>query len=277
MSEQKGHKLKWLQKHLPEGLIVDARWLSKHGYSTALRSQYVASKWLEQPTRQVYRRPQGQLSWQQVIISLQTLLARNPLTVGGRTALELQGYAHYLSHAQLEVHLYSPAALPAWLDKLRLGVRFIYHNSERLFGSPALLAGTASLNFDIAKSKVTEDFVAQPWGQWNWPLTLSTPERAVFELLNELPEKESFHQVDDLFQGLTNLRPDRLQKLLRNCKSVKVKRLFFFFADRHKHAWLKRLNQNAVDLGKGDRSLVKGGKYDRKYQITVPEDLNGVQ
>ena len=277
MTKQTGQKLKWLEKNLPEGLVVDAAWLTEHGYSTSLRRQYVTAGWLEQPARQVYRRrPRGPLSWQQVVISLQTLLMRSPLTVGGRTALELQGYAHYLPQRQTSVHLYGPSAPPTWLRKLPLDVRFVYHNSEKLFRNDPITLGTTSLNWDVAKNEASVSggsFTVQPWGQWDWPLTLSTPERAVLELLDELPEHESFHQVDDLFQGLTNLRPDRLKKLLHDCKNVKVKRLFFFFADRHKHAWFKRLDKNAVDLGKGDRALVKGGKLDRTYRITVPEDL----
>jgi hypothetical protein len=108
-------------------------------------------------------------------------------------------------------------------------------------------------------------------------LTLSTPERAVFELLDELPGRESFHQVDKLFEGLPNLSPRRLQKLLADCRNVKVKRLFFFFADRHQHAWAKRIIKDSVDLGKGKRMLVKGGRFDSIYQITVPEDLDAVQ
>jgi len=57
---------------------------------------------------------------------------------------------------------------------------------------------------------------------------------------------------------------------------VKVKRLFFFFADRHRHAWLKHLKKDEVDLGTGKRMLVKGGKLDPTYQITVPGDFHGV-
>jgi hypothetical protein len=104
MAEQKKSKLNWLERNLPEGLVVDAAWLTHHGYSTSLRSQYVAAGWLEQPARGVYRRPRGTLSWQQAVISLQTLLAQ-PLTVGGRAALELQGFAHYLAPQTSEVHL----------------------------------------------------------------------------------------------------------------------------------------------------------------------------
>ena len=74
MTEQKPSKLNLLERHLPEGLVVDASWLAKHGYSTSLRSQYVKAGWLEQPARRVYRRPQGSLGWQRVVISLQTLL-----------------------------------------------------------------------------------------------------------------------------------------------------------------------------------------------------------
>ena len=103
------------------------------------------------------------------------------------------------------------------------------------------------------------------------------PERALLELLDELPDEESFEQVDKLVEGTPNLSPRRLQKLLANCRSVKVKRLFFFFADRHQHPWLKHLDQDAVDLGSGKRLLAKGGKLDTRYQITVPEALHGVR
>ena len=40
-----------------------------------------------------------------------------------------------------------------------------------------------------------------PWGQWDWPLTLSTPERAILEALDQLPNHESFDQIDKLMEG----------------------------------------------------------------------------
>lgn len=268
MAEQVARKLNQLERLLPEGLLVDAAWLSAHGYSTSLRSQYVSSGWLEQPTRQVYRRTRGSLSWQQVVVSLQTLLEKQ-LIVGGRTALELLGFAHYLAHQTTEVHLYGPTRPPAWLGKLPLTERFVYHNSERLFQK-----GDSQLPTTPGET-VPADLLTQPWGQWEWNLILSSPERALLELLAELPEHESFEQVDKLVEGLANLSPRRLEQLLAACRSVKVKRLFFFFADRHNHAWLKRIDKNTIDLGKGKRMLVRGGKLNSAYQITVPEQLNG--
>jgi hypothetical protein len=100
------------------------------------------------------------------------------------------------------------------------------------------------------------------------------PERAFLELLDEVPKHETFHQADILMEGLRNLSPRRLQTLLCACKSVKVKRLFFWFAERHNHAWLQKLDQSAIDLGQGKRMLVRGGRFDAKYNITVPENLD---
>jgi hypothetical protein len=104
---------------------------------------------------------------------------------------------------------------------------------------------------------------------------MSTPERALLELLDELPRHESFHQVDMLFEGLRTLSPRRLQTLLVACRSVKVKRLFLWFAERHNQTWLNQLDRDKIDLGTGKRMLVKGGKFDPKYLITVPSELDG--
>jgi transcriptional regulator with AbiEi antitoxin domain of type IV toxin-antitoxin system len=284
MTRERSGLLNQLATKLPEGMLVDAAWLKAQGYSMQLQHLYVKSGWLEQPTRSVFRRPRGALSWQQVVISLQTILDYSPLIVGGRTALELQGYAHYLVQSTTVVHLYGPKAPPGWVQKLPLAVKFVYHNDRRLFKNEPVTKGTSSVKWDVDKGEALDvagfrggDITKLPWGQWDWPLTLSTPERAIFELLDELPNHETFEQVDALFGGLVNLRPDRLQKLLKDCASVKVKRLFFYFADRHKHPWLKRLNKESVDLGSGKRMLAKGGVLDPTYQITVPGNLDGVR
>lgn len=63
-----------------------------------------------------------------------------------------------------------------------------------------------------------------------------------------------------MVQSLNTLSPRRLHTLLADCRSVKVKRLFFFFADRH--APLKQIKREEISLGSGKRMLVKGGKLD---------------
>lgn len=281
MNRQNVNRLNQLEKLLPEGLLVDAAWLQAHGYSGQLRAQYLKSGWLTKLAPRVYSRPRGALQWEQVVISLQSLLAL-PLAVGGRTALELQGYAHFLPHDEREVHLYGRRPAPSWLRELPLSVRFVVHQSRRLFPNDPSNRGVTSLEPRPAELLPDDDplrtgLALQPWGHWSWPLALSTPERALLELLDELPDRESFEHVDHLVGGLLNLRPAYLQQVLEDCHSVKVKRLFFFFADRHQPAWLRHLDRARVDLGKGKRMLVRGGRLDPVYQITVPETLDAVR
>ncbi len=282
MGEHKCSKINLLERDLPEGLLVDAAWLEKRGYYPSLRRKYVELGWLVQPARSVYRRPRGSLTWQQVVISLQTLL-EVPVIVGGRTALELQGYAHYVSDQLRNVHLYDNGTLPKWVAKLPIKPRFELHRNSRVFRNNPITLGLTSLKGNLETGEgvsgdpLQSGVTFQSWGQWDWPLTLSTPERAVLELLDELPNRESFHQVDMLVEGLSNLSPRRMQKMLADCSNVKVKRLFFYFADRHKHAWLAKLDKRTIDLGTGNRMLVRGGRLDPKYRITVPKDLDAVQ
>ena len=288
MRQQTQWKLNWLQHNLPEGLVVDSAWLQGRGYSSALRSKYASRGWLEQVARGVYRRPQAPLPapregeglrWQNVVISLQMVL-ECPVIVGGRTALELQGFAHYLSlTGPREVHLYGDAPLPTWVGKLKLDTKFVFHNAKKLFRNEPIASSLGQgANLKTQEHSSTDSLggglARQTWGQWNWPLTMSSPERAVLELLDEVPERETFHQADMLMEGLRNLSPRRLQKLLVDSRSVKVKRLFLWFAERHSHAWLPKLDRKDIDLGSGKRMLVRGGKLDPKFNITVPENLD---
>lgn len=71
--------------------------------------------------------------------------------------------------------------------------------------------GTAADEFQAGPFK-------QIWGESEWPLTVSSPERTLLELLKELPNSE-IHQAD-----MRNLSPRKLQKLLDDCRSVKVKK-----------------------------------------------------
>lgn len=269
MAIQLSSKLNQLERLLPQGLLTDAAWMERNGYSRGLRHQYVSAGWLEQPARSVYRRPWGEMTWEQVVISLQTLMA-HPVTLGGRTALELQGYAHYLPQSQNDIHLYSDKPLPGWLHKLDLPQTFIVHNRSRFLPLPKENGAGLPLSSKGETFSIDDSLKVTLWGQWNWPLIVSAPERAILEVMDELPKNETFHMADMLMEGLVNLRPRRLQTLLEQTSSVKVKRLFLFFAERHGHAWFSQLDSKKIDLGSGKRVLVQNGKLNKKYQITLP-------
>ena len=90
------------------------------------------------------------------------------------------------------------------------------------------------------------------------------------EVLYGVPSEESYEEAMLLMQGLTTLRPRLVQALLEHCASVKVKRLFMVVAESCQHAWVKKVDVSKVDFGKGKRMLVRGGRFDPKYNITVP-------
>jgi hypothetical protein len=194
-----------------------------------------------------------------------------PLHVGGRTAVEISGYAHYLGASETSrVYLYG-SGLPSWLAKLPVSAEFETRTSGLFADSKT---GVEARRYDPRSREASGSAKdAESMSPWEWSLTMSAPERAILEMMDELPRKESFHQVDVVMEGLANLRPQLLRKLLQECTSVKVKRLFLWYGEKHGHAWFNHLDVSSVDLGRGKRQLVRQGHFDSRYQITLPVEL----
>ena len=255
MRRQNETKLKWLLETVLPGRLVDTPTLERHGVTRMLAHKYIDSGWLEPVVRGVYRRPQAGSSstdWQLVMRSLQHVMDYSSV-IGGRTALELQGFAHYLLMRDEQViHLYGNRH-PTWLKRLDNADRYRLHSTKL---------------FDLSANEETTD-VDSPVGV----LKCSTPERAILQLLDELPRHESVHIVDTAFEGLASARPRRLEKLLASCTSIKVKRLFFVFADKHGHAWRRHVSPERFDLGSGPRALFENGQFHPRYRVSVPPEL----
>jgi hypothetical protein len=80
--------------------------------------------------------------------------------------------------------------------------------------------------------------------------------------------------VDALMQAMSTLRPQPVGLALRHCSSIKAKRLFLALAERHRHARLSHVSLDGVDLGRGKRALVRGGRLYPTYRLTLPGDLD---
>ena len=277
-SQDKG-KVNQLAGVLGEGLLATTSWLEQHRYSRPLLGKYVAGGWLESPARGVYRRPGPPLKWQHVVASLQ-LLHESYLHVGGKTALVQRGLGHYVQMGGKEtILLYGPEVLPSWVGKLGLKARFAARPDAMFEALRARRDGKGVLRDSndrpLDARKLDEMGLREvPWGAWDWKLVFSTEERAILELLQDVPARESVYEADVLMQGLVNLRPQRLMGLLKACASVKAKRLFLALAERHGHAWFKHLDESKLDLGSGKRMLMPGGKLHPKYLVTLPADLD---
>lgn len=254
MSLPKKDKLNVLQNVLPEGALVPSHWLQQQGYSKQLIYKYVKNGWLIRVGSGAYARPGTELSWQGAVASLQHTVDTT-WHVGGESALNLQGHAHYLRlRSEGPVHLYGRGAIPAWIRTLPLGEELVFH-SRRLFAEHALAMELRTWPGPIRK----------------WPLTIAEPERAILEMLPGVHDEFSFTHAAELMQGLTTLRPERVTEMLAACTHIKAKRLFLFLADYYQHPWLDRVEVKRVNLGSGKRSVVQGGKLDMTYFITVPE------
>jgi len=258
MGLQNDDKLNRLLGILPEGVAAPSHWLAKQGYSRQLVRKYVQGNWLTPLGRGVYARPQVDVHWEGVVLGMQRL-AGMAFHVGGISALNRQGFAHYLPLGGEEViHLWGQGKVPAWVKAVSLPEKLQFH-TNRLFEPSVADVGV----------------VDRPSGVRDWFLQMAGPERAIMEVLYGVQDYESsFIHALELFEGLTTLRPKVVNALLQHCRSLKVKRLFLFMADRFAYPWCERVDKAGVDLGSGKRVIVKGGKLDKHYLITVPERLD---
>lgn len=268
MNQSRMPRLKPLLDALPPGFVVDTAWLKARSIDPKSIHDYAVRGWIERVIRGVYRRPLpngaqvvDKLPWQMVLLSLQHLKGCN-VHLGGESALDLFGHVHYLRLAGTRrVHLYGDT--PSWLKRLPTTEQIVSHRLG-LFGSdPAGVDDTDPL----------EDESGWTTNVWRWPIRASCPERAILEAIDELPGNASFEELDRVFEGLAGLRPERLMTLLAACRSIKVRRLFFVFADRHEHGWRKYLEAERVNFGSGPRALVPGGKFHPTYRVSLPEFL----
>lgn len=249
MDKIPGHK--YLDRLLPEGQLVNRQWLKARDVNRPLVDFWLRSGKLQAVSRGLYRRPGLPLKWEQVVYSLNAMGV--PLHVGGRSALELQGLAHYLPLQGVKnISLYTTSLVPSWVHSYPADFTLKVHR-HRLFKTLPPLAVHSKL-----------------FGSWDWPIPYATIELALIELLADVRQPTDFDFADKFFESVTVLRPAFIQDLLLACTHVLAKRLFLWFAARHHHQWFGKLDLTGVNLGRGKRVVVKGGALDTRYHITVP-------
>jgi len=250
MSIKKGTKLQKIMQ-FPKGLVLTASYLGSQGFDLQLLARYKKSKWLKSIGDGAYARYGDKVDWQGAMSAIQNQL-KLPVYCGARTALELQGFSHYATSTRRDVFLFgsSRQKLPRWFEKNDWDVNITYKMTS-LF--PDNMQGS---------------YVNFPAGEFT--IRISSPERAVMEMLYHVPAKQGFDEAARIMESLLTLRPVLVRKLLETCTSIKVKRLFLYMAQTANLPFLEKLDLTKINLGKGDRTVVKGGRLDSKYRITVP-------
>jgi hypothetical protein len=166
----------------------------------------------------------------------------------------LLGFAHYLqvNAQEATVFVASKTSLPLWFmnnqwdTKLKIYTVSLFNENE------------ASLT-DFQDGELT--------------MKISNATGAMMECLSLCPNQFPITEAYELMEGLATLRPTQVQTLLEQCKSVKVKRLFLYFAERANHSWFKYIDAKQIDLGSGVRSLANDGAFIAKYKLVLPKEL----
>jgi hypothetical protein len=252
MGSSTGSKINQLLQRWPNGTVAVSPWLEKQGAYQQLVQKYEATAWVRRLGQGAYAKVGDKVEWTGGLYALQEQL-KLPIHAGGKTALQLQGYAHFLPMGKGTIlSLFGPpdVKLPVWFKQYRWGAKVRYTTTN-------LFAGESD-----------QGLTKKDLGSYS--IKMSTAERAMMEVLYGVPQVDSYEEARLLMEGLTTLRPRVVQGLLEKCPSVKVKRLFMLLAENCKHAWVAKVDTAKIDFGKGKRMLVKGGRFDSKYQITVP-------
>lgn len=254
MTRKKISNINQLIKLAPTGMLLSSKWLMEHGISSKLAWWYVHSGWLEKVANRLYKKSGDTITWPSVVAVLQQQL-NLPVHVGGKTAIQLLGKAHYVSmqpSEKIDLYMTEKVKLPDWLNKLSE-----YQVSFNIFSKLVF-------KNDDSVAIVKREFE-------NSEILLSAPERAMMEILADIPKQHTYEEAYLIMENLAKLRPQVVQLLLEKCCLVKVKRLFLHLAEKCQHNWLSALDLKRVDLGHGKRKIGVGGIYDAKYQLSVPK------
>lgn len=212
--------------------------LARLGVSADLAVHYVRAGWLVRLARGVFRRPEQGLSPHP---SLKVLESRiEGLHVGGKSALDWQGVRQYVAQRET-LHLYGWAAarLPEWFLK---EFSAEYHRKRLFDERPGALLHVV------------------PFEGGNEAPQVSTPERALLELLSEVGVRLPLQEARELMESTYNLRGAVLQELLKRCTSVKTVRLCLQLARELSLPWVGKLSPSELPTG-SERPWVSRGSH----------------
>lgn len=245
------NKLQNLLASWPSGTVLTIRGLEDFGISRGLVNSYKTNGWVKSFGQGAFARSQDKIEWYGALQALQFQLDL-PIHVGGKTALELQGLAHYLSLKRPTIDLLKTpqSVVPKW---------FVLHPwQERV-----RITGCSFLPPKLEIEEIS-------MGSFN--IRVSSRERAALELLYLAPRLYSFEEVRQLVESLGTLRAEVITELLMHCSSEKVKRLMLYFGEQFNMVWRKKL-QAKVSIGSSFLKLVtRNGQYESKYNLFLPNE-----
>src|ERR1700722_1248222 len=193
MSISQGTKINLLLQQWPKGTVATSLWLKKQGISSLLKKKYQDTQWLETIGYGAVIRKGDKVNWPGALFALQDQL-NIEIHVGGKSALELQGYAHFIKFGPSALHLYMQ-------ERKKLPLWFTNHVWEQ----PLYVHTTNFLS-------TSEGLTLHNEGEFS--IKISSRERAFLEVLYLVPQQQNIQECYYLLENMIDLRPSLLQSLL---------------------------------------------------------------
>lgn len=237
MATIKESKLKNLYTRLKAGAPLTSEDLAALSISADLAVHYVRAGWLTRLARGVYCRPNDTLALYPSLLLLQRKL--DGLHVGGKSALDWYGLRQYVSQQPvLQLYGWVAGRLPEWFTE-----RFPaeYHRKRLFDERPEALLHVG------------------PFERRDGAPQVSSPERALLELLSEVGVRQPLQEARELVESTYSLRADVLSELLQRCTSVKTVRLCLQLGREGALPWVDKLDPDKLPTGSDRPWVSKSG------------------
>lgn len=231
------------------GDIHGLEWMRSREIDQRLAYSYYEDGYLDKIGPGVFSKNNDEIDPLGIVRFLQEELELK-LHISGRTALELQGHAHYLPMGDVSrIYLvsYDNRTFPSWIERIDNKFKLMFKKSS-LFKQEEFLLSYQDRGFDVK---------------------VSSRELAILEWIDTLDLSNSLEIAQNYLESLLTLRSNVVQNALEKCNSIKVKRVFLYLAEKVNLPCYEKLDIEKINLGQGKRVIVKGGELNKKYQITV--------
>jgi hypothetical protein len=215
--------IKTLQTSEQRGGPLDTATLQGHGISPALAHDYVKSGWLERLGRGVFMFAGDKLERDTTLRFLERKMPG--LHVAAKSALAWHGFRQNVEHREsLILWGYRKGSLPQWFLE-RFPARF---SSARLFDE-----------------ELPDGFGLSPLPEVPEGPGVSTPERALLEMLSEVGVHQSIEEARAIMESLRQLRTRHLATMIAHCRMTKAVRLCVIWAEELGLTWAEKAREAA--------------------------------
>ncbi len=215
----------------PRGTPLFTTWFAEHGLNARQVARLAEGTWLRRLCRGTYLLPGDELNRDAALAALAAEISG--LHVAGKSALVWRGVRHNLPlRERLVLWGDKPVRLPDWFTA---AFPAAYQATHLFDDSMPTTLGLAPL----------------PAGRPDLPV--STPERAILELLSDVGNGQSLEEARQLVEAARAVRLDVMEELLSHLKRIKVARLAHRLAEELALPWQSLARANSERLGGGKR------------------------